>query len=82
VFALAAGGTGFCGGAEGGEVGVSGAGAHLAELVADPRGRPGGFDGVGVAHVDQQPVRHAPHVGPVHGAEGGDGLVPGGSQVR
>jgi hypothetical protein len=36
-----------------------GGGAGLAELVADVRGCPGGFDGVGVAQVQQLPVGHA-----------------------
>ena len=32
--------------------------------------------------MQQQPVGHAADVGPVDGAEGGQGLVPGGPQVR
>ena len=31
--------------------------------------------------MEQQAVWHAPHVGPVDRAEGGEGLVPGGAQV-
>ena len=43
---------------------------------------PGGLDRVGVAQVQQPAVGHAAHVGPVGGAEGGEGLVPGRPQVR
>ena len=82
MLALRLGGAGFGGGAEGGQAGVGGAEADLAELVADPLRRPGGFDGVGVAQVQQGPVGHAADVGAVDGAEGGQGLVPGGPQVR
>ena len=32
--------------------------------------------------MQQRAVGHAAHVGPVGGAEGGQGLVPGGAQVR
>ena len=60
---------------------MPGAGADLAELVADPLRGPGGFDGVGVAQVQQGAVGHAAHVGAVDGAEGGEGLVPGGAGV-
>ena len=80
--AAALGGFGFGGGADGGQAGVPGGGADLAELVADVLRGPGGLDGVGVAQVQQHPVRHAAHVGAVGGAEGGQGLVPGGAQVR
>ena len=76
------GGSGFGGGADGGQAGLPGGGADLAELVADVLRRPGGLDGVGVAQVQQRPVGHAAHVGAVGGAEGGEGLVPGGAQVR
>ena len=82
VLAAAVGGCGVGGGADGGQAGVPGAGADLAELVADPLRCPGGFDGVGVAQVQQRPVGHAADVGSVDGAEGGEGLVPGGPDVR
>src|SRR4029077_17454718 len=79
---MVAGAFGSCGvGAGRGQVGFMGAGADLAELIADPLGRPGGFDGVGVAQVQQPAVGHAADVGPVDGAEGGQGLVPGGALV-
>ena len=67
MVAAALGGVGFGGGADGGQAGVPGSGADLAELVADPLRRPGGFDGVGVAQVQQPPVGHAAHVGAVDG---------------
>jgi len=54
----------------------------LAELVPDPLRRPGGLDGIGVAQVKQPPIGHAADVGAVDRAEGGEGLVPGGAQVR
>ena len=82
VVAALAGGGGFGGGAQGGQAGVAGGGADLAELVADALRGPGGLDGVGVAQVQQRPVGHAADVGAVGGAEGGEGLVPGGAQVR
>ena len=41
-----------------------------------------GFDGVGVAQVQQRPVGHAADVGAVDGAERRQGLVPGSPQVR
>jgi hypothetical protein len=43
-------------GADGGQVGVPGGGADLAELVPDVPGCRGDFDGVGVAQVQQLPV--------------------------
>jgi hypothetical protein len=82
VVGVAASADGFGGGAEGGQAGVPGSGAGLAEFVADPGWCPGGFGGVGAAQVEQSPVGHAVHVGSVGGAEGGEGLVPGGAQVR
>ena len=82
MLAAAGGGFGFGAGADGGQAGVPGGGADLAELVADVLGCPGGFDRVGVAQVQQHPVGHAADVGPVGRAEGGEGLVPGGPQVR
>ena len=69
------------GGAQAGQAGVPGGGADLAELIADVSRRPGGLDRVGVAQVQQGAVGHAAHVGAVGGAEGGQGLVPGGPQV-
>jgi hypothetical protein len=42
----------------------------------------GGFDGVGVAQVQQGPVGHAANVGAVDRGEGGEGLVPGGADIR
>ena len=47
VVAAIAGRCGLGGGADGGQAGVLGAGADLAELVADPPRHPGGLDGVG-----------------------------------
>jgi hypothetical protein len=47
----------------------------------DPLRRPGGFDGVAVAQVQQWAVWRAADIGAVDGAEGGEGLVPGGSLV-
>ena len=82
VLAAAAGGFGFRAGAQGGQVGVPGGGADLAQLVTDVPGCPGGFDRVGVAQVQQPAVGHAADVGPVGWAEGGEGLVPGGPDVR
>jgi hypothetical protein len=82
VLAVPAGGGGFGGGAEGGQAGVARGGAGLAELVAGPRGCPGGFEGVGGAQVQQPPVGHAADVGSVGRAEDGEGFVPGGPQVR
>jgi hypothetical protein len=76
VLAVALGGLGLGGGAYGGQAGVLGGGADLAEFVADVLRRPGGFYGVGVAQVQQRPVGHAAHVGAVGGAERGQGLVP------
>jgi hypothetical protein len=60
---------------------VPGGGADLAELIADTLRCPGGFDRVGVAQVQQPPVRHAAQVGSRDRAEGGEGLVLGGSRV-
>ena len=51
MLAAAAGGFGIGAGADGGQTGVPGGGAGLAELVADVLRGPGGFDGVGVAQV-------------------------------
>jgi hypothetical protein len=82
VLAAAGGGCGFGAGAAGGQAGVPGGGADLAELVADVPGCPGGFDGVGVAQVQQPAVGQAADVGSVGRPEGGEGLVPGGPQVR
>ena len=64
------------------KAGFLSAGADLAEFVADPLRRPGGFDGVGVAQVQQRPVWQFADIRTVDGAEGGEGLVPGGPQVR
>jgi hypothetical protein len=47
------GGAGVGGGAQGGQAGLPGGGADLAELVADVPGRPRGLQGVGVAQVQQ-----------------------------
>jgi hypothetical protein len=71
VLAAALGGLGLGGGADAAQAGVAGAGADLAELIADPSRRPGGLEGVGVAQVQQRPVWHAAHVGTVGGTEGG-----------
>ena len=81
VVAALFGGAGVGGGAQAGQAGVPGGGADLAELVADVGRGPGGLDGVGVAQVQQPAVGHAAHVGAVGGAEGGEGLVPGGACV-
>ena len=81
VLAAAAGGFGFGAGAEGGQAGVPGGGADLAELVTDVSWGPGRFDGVGVAQVQQPAVGRAADVRPIGRAEGGEGLVPGGPHV-
>jgi hypothetical protein len=47
--------------------------ADLAELIPDVLGRPGGLDGIGIAQVQQHPVRHPAHVRAVGRAEGGQG---------
>ena len=54
----------------------------LPQFLAGPLRRPAGFDGVGVAQVQQRPVGHAADVGPAGGAERRQGLVPGGPDVR
>jgi hypothetical protein len=56
------GGRGLGAGPGRGQPGFPGAGADLAELVTDPLRRPGCFDGVGIAQVQQAPVRHAADV--------------------
>jgi hypothetical protein len=71
VVAAPAGGAGVGGGAQAGQAGVPGGVADLAEFVPDVLGRPGGLDGIGVAQVQQHPVRHATHVGPADRAERG-----------
>ena len=76
------GGRGLGAGPGRGQAGFAGAGADLAELVTDPLRRPGCFDGVGVAQVQQPAVRHAADVRPVDGTEGGQGLIPGRPPVR
>jgi hypothetical protein len=70
------------GGAQARQAGVPGGSADLAQLVPDILRRPGGLDRVGVAQVQQPAVGHAAHVRPVNRAEGGQGLVPGGPNVR
>ena len=60
----------------------SGTTADLAELVPDPRRRPGGLGRVGVAHVQQHAVGQAAHIRVADRAEGGEGGVPGGALVR
>jgi hypothetical protein len=75
------GGGGFGADAEPGKLGVPGGGADLAELITDPLGRPGRFDRVGVAQVQEHPVGQGPNIGPVGGAEGAERLVPGGPEV-
>ena len=82
VVAAVSGGAGLGGGAQAGQPGVPGGGADLTQLVADVPGGPGGLDGVGVAQVQQPAIRHAAHVRAVDRAEGGQGLVPGGPDVR
>ena len=82
VLAVAVGGVCFGGGADGGQAGFGGAEPDLAQFLAGPLRRPAGFDGVGVAQVQQRPVGQAADVGPVDGAERGQGLVPGSPQVR
>ena len=81
MVAAVGGGCGFGAGAEAGQAGLAGGGADLAELIAHVLRRPGGLDRVGVAQVQQPPVGHAAHVGPVGRGEGGEGLVPGRPQV-
>jgi hypothetical protein len=82
VIAAAPGGVRLSGGAQAGQAGVPGGVADLAELVTDPLRRPGGLDGIGVAQVQQHPIRHPAHVRAVDRAEGGQGFVPGCPQVR
>src|ERR1035441_9678491 len=48
LLAAALGSFSLGGGADGGQAGVLGAGADLAELIADPPRRPGGLQGVGI----------------------------------
>ena len=62
VVAALGGGAGAGGGAQGGQAGLPGGGADLAELVALLRG-PRSLQGVGVAQVQQRPVGQAAHVG-------------------
>jgi hypothetical protein len=81
VIAALPGGAGVGGGAQAGQAGVPGGGADLVQFIGDVGGCPGGLDGVGVAQVQQPAVGHAAHVGSVGWAEGGEGLVPGGSRV-
>ena len=61
---------------------ASQAAARTWQLVADVLRGPGRFDRVDVAQVLQHPVGYAPDVGGVGRSEGGEGLVPGGPQVR
>jgi hypothetical protein len=63
-------------GPDGGQAGFAGAEADLAEFVAGPLRCPGGFDGIGVAQVQQDSVWQAADVRAADGAEGGEGLVP------
>jgi len=82
VLVTICGGGGLGAGAQAAQAGLPGGGADLAELVADvPRG-PRGLQGVGVAQVQQGPVGQAAHVGTLGRSQGGEGLVPGGAQVR
>ena len=75
------GGAGLGAGADGRQLGFLGTEADLAEFVADPLRGPGGFDGIGVAQVQQRPIGQAADIGAVYRAEGGEGLVPGGPLV-
>ena len=59
-----------------------GGGADLAELITHLSRCPGRLDRVGVAQVQQPPDGHAAHVRTVDRAEGSQGFVPGGPQVR
>jgi hypothetical protein len=68
------GGGGLGAGAEPDQARVPGGDADLAQLIPDPLRRPGRFDRVGVTQVPQHPVQHAPDIGPVGRAEGGEGL--------
>ncbi len=81
VVAASGGRLGFCLGPDRGQAGFLRAEADLAELATDPLRRPGGFDGVGIAQVQQGPVWQAADIWAVDGAEGGEGLVPGGPLV-
>lgn len=65
----------------GGQVGVPGGGAELAQLITHVPGRPGGLDRVGVAQVQQPAVGQAADVRAVGRAEGGQGLKPYGPNV-
>jgi hypothetical protein len=82
VVAGSLGGRGFGTGADRGQAGFAGAAADLAELVADPSRRPGRFDRVGIAQVQEPAIWHAADVGPVDGTEGGQDLIPGCPPVR
>jgi hypothetical protein len=82
VVAALPGGVGFGAGPQAGQAGVLGGEADPAQLIADVLRCPGGLDGIGVAQVQQHPVGHAADVGALGGAEGSEGLVPGGPQVR
>ena len=79
--AAVTGGCGFGAGAQAGQARLPGGSADLAELIPDVWRCPGGLDRVSVAQVQQPAVGHAAHVGPVGGAQGGQGLVPGGPKV-
>ena len=81
VVTVLLGGTGIGGGTQAGQAGVPGGGADLPQLIPHILRRPGGLDRVGVAQVQQPAIRHAAHVRSVDGAEGGEGLVPGGPCV-
>jgi hypothetical protein len=78
VVPVAPGGRGLGTGTQAAQPGLPCADAHLAQLIADPLRCPGGFDRVGVAQVQQRPVRHTSHVEPVDRAEGGQRLAPAG----
>ena len=82
VVAAVSGGCGVGGGAQAGQACLAGGGADLAELVPHVLRCPGGLDRIGVAQAQKPAVGHAAHVRPVDWAEGGEGLVPGGPQVR
>jgi hypothetical protein len=68
--------------ADGLEFGVCGADANLAQCVGDVSGRPRRLGAVFVAEQVQGAVGEGADVGPAGRAEAGEGVVPGGSQVR
>jgi hypothetical protein len=76
-----AGRQGFGDGADGALAGVGGAESCQPQFPTDVTWCPAGLGGVGVADQSQPSVWQAANVRAVYWAEGGEGLVPGGSLV-